>query len=67
MAGYIINNVDKSKSCIKTTTKSLLWKQIIIPMDKDNITKFITLSSIHIANFNRSLKNIKSNMMADYI
>jgi len=36
-------------------------------MDKNNITKFIALFSIHIVNLNRFLKNIKSNIMADYI
>ena len=36
-------------------------------MDKDNITKFMVSSSNHIINLNRSLKNIKSDIMADYI
>ena len=63
----IINNVGKPKSCIKMTTKGLSQKQIIVPMGKDNINKFIALSSVYIANLNRSLKNIKSDVMADYI
>ena len=48
------------------TTKGPLRKQIIVPMGNDNKTKFIALSSDHIANLNRVLKNIKSNIMADY-
>ena len=36
-------------------------------MGKNNINKFIALSSIHIANLNISLKNIKSDVIADYI
>ena len=63
----IINNTDKFKPHIKMTTKSSLQKQIIVSMGKNNITKFIALSSIHIANLNRSLKNIKLNVIADYI
>ena len=35
-------------------------------MSNDNKTKFIALSSDHIANLNRMLKNIKSDIMADY-
>ena len=36
-------------------------------MGKNNINKFMALSSIHIANLNISLKNIKSDIIADYI
>ena len=63
----IINNPGKSKSCIKMTTKGSSRKQIIIPIDKDNINKFMASSSIYIANINRALKNIKLNIMADYV
>jgi len=35
-------------------------------MSNDNKTKFIALSSDHIANLNRMLKNIKLDIMADY-
>ena len=63
----IINNAGKPKSCIKMTTKGLLQKQIIVTMGKDNINKFIALSSVYIANLNRSFKNIKSDIMAYYI
>ena len=63
----IINDTGKFKPHIKMTTKGSLQKQIIVSMGKNNITKFIALSSIHIANLNRSLKNIKLNVIADYI
>jgi len=63
----IINNADKSKPHIKMTIQSLSWKQIIVFIDKDNFTKFMALSSIHIVNLDRFLKNIKSNIIADYI
>ena len=36
-------------------------------MSKNNIYKFMALSSIHIADLNRSLKNIKSDVIVDYI
>ena len=36
-------------------------------MGKNNINKFMALSSIHIADLNRSLKNIKSDVIVDYI
>jgi len=63
----IINDTGKFKPHIKMTTKGSLQKQIIVSMGKNNIIKFIALSSIHIANLNRSLKNTKLNVIADYI
>jgi len=62
----IINNLDKLKSRINMTTKGLSRKQIIIPMDNDNKTKFMALSNDYIANLNKTLKNIKSNVIVDY-
>jgi len=35
-------------------------------MDNDNISKFMSSSSKHIANINKVLKNIKSNILADF-
>lgn len=63
----IINNMDKTKSCIKMTTKGLLQKQIIIPIGRNNINKIMALSSVYVTNINRALKNIKSNIIVDYI
>jgi len=63
----IINNSDKAKSQIKITTKGLLCKQTIVSMGKNNITKFMASSSNYVINLNRALKNIKSEVMVDYV
>ena len=62
----IIDNSNKTKYHIKMTTKDPSWKQIIIPMSKENGNKFMESTSIYIANINRALKNIKSSVLADY-
>ena len=62
----IINDKGKSKPYINMTTKGLSQKQIIVSISKDNTNKFMALSSIHVVNINRALRNIKSNVMADY-
>lgn len=49
------------------TTKRLSRKQIIISMNLDNTNKFMKDLSAHITNINRALKNIKSDIMADFI
>jgi len=49
------------------TTKDLLHKQIIVPIDKDNTNKFMASASNYITNINRALKNIKSDILADYV
>ena len=49
------------------TTKDLSHKQVIVPMNSDNIIKFMTNSSNHITNINRLLKNIKLKYKVDYI
>ena len=36
-------------------------------MGKDNITKFMAFSSDHVVNLDRALKNIKSEVMVDYV
>jgi len=48
-------------------TKESLRKQVIILVSNNNKTKFIEMSSTHITNINRVLKNIKSEVMADFI
>jgi len=66
-----INNIIKEplkpKPCIQITTKDPSRKQVIIPMAKNNIDKFMKNSSIHVANLNRNLKNTKSEVLVDYI
>ena len=49
------------------TIKKPLHKQVIIPMSIDNANNFVKESSIHVANINRLLKNIKLDVMADFI
>jgi len=51
----IINDSGKTKSYIK------------IFIGKENSNKFMGSASIHIANINRALKNIKSSILVDYI
>jgi len=62
----IINTPDKPKHRINMTTKDSLRKQIIVPIGNDNKAKFMASSSEYIANLNRILKNIKSDVMADF-
>ena len=63
----IINGDDKPKLRLNMTTKGPSCKQVIIPMNSNNIGKFMANSSDHIININRLLKNIKSECKADYI
>ena len=63
----LINSSRKIKPRINMTIKDLSRRQIIVPMSNDNKSKFITASSLHITNLNRVLKNIKSEVMADFV
>ena len=63
----IINDSGKVKPRINITTKGLSRRQIIVPMSNDDILKFMTSSSSHIANLNSAFKNIKSEIVADFI
>ena len=47
-------------------TKGFLRKQIIVLISNDNKAKYIVSSSNHITNFNRALKNTKSEVMVDF-
>ena len=49
------------------TTKGPLRKQVIISISKDNINAFMKNSSLHVANINRQLCNVKSEVLTDYI
>ena len=48
-------------------TKNLFRKQIIISMSSANISKLISISGKHITNINRALKNIKSEILANFV
>ena len=63
----IVKGSPKAKRQINMTTKGPLHKQVIIPMSNDNIVKFIKNSSMHIANINRNLRSIKSEVSVDFI
>jgi len=49
------------------TTKGPSRKQIIVPMGNDNIKMFMTLSNDHVINVNQALKNVKSDVIIDFI
>ena len=49
------------------TTKGLSYKQVIVSMKNVNTNSFIKDLSIYIFNISRTLKNIKSSTMVDYI
>lgn len=48
-------------------TKCSSRKQVIILMSNNNKAKFIESFSVYITNLNRALKNIKLEIMADFI
>ena len=49
------------------TTKGPLRKQVIILMNSDNIVKFMKESLLHVSNINRALKNVKSEVLVNFI
>ena len=49
------------------TTKELLRKYVIISMSNDNNAKFMKDSSAHVANINKALRNVKSEILVDFI
>ena len=49
------------------TTKGLSRKQFIILINRDNTVKFIKKSSQHISNINKALRNVKSDILVDFI
>jgi len=63
----LISSNNKLKLHINMTIKGPLHKQVIVPINIDNTRKLIKDSSTHVININRVLKNIKSNVMADFI
>ena len=62
-----MNDIGKHKSYINMTTKGPSQKQIIIPMSSDNSQKIMTTSEEHIANQNCALKDIKSDIVINFI
>jgi len=58
---------DKSKPRLNMTIKGPLYKQVIVLMNNDLGKRFIKDLATHITNINYVLKNIKSNIYADFI
>jgi len=63
----MIKGNSKPKPCINMTTKGLSRKQVIVPMNKENKRNFIEESSTYVTNMNRALKNIKSEVMINFM
>ena len=63
----IINNKNKMRPQLNMTTKGPSKKQVIVPMSKVNINNILTLANKHVTNINRTLKNIKSNILVNFI
>ena len=49
------------------TTEGPSKKQVIVSMSNNNKAKFIEDSCSYVSNLNRTLKNIKSNTIVDYV
>ena len=64
---HIIKSNSKPKPWINMTTKSIPRKQVIVPMNNTNKNNFMKESSVHITNINKVLKNIKTDVMVDFI
>ena len=64
----ITNNIElKSKPKFNMTTKSPSRKQIIIHMNTNNSEEVVSQANEYISNINRLLKDVKSDVSADYI
>jgi len=60
-------NKKKDKPRFNITMKNPLRRQILVPMSLMNSNKFIALSSIHVANINWTLKDIKLDTIIDFV
>ena len=63
----VLNETKKNKPRLNMMTKRLSRKQIIVLISSNNLEKFIVLSNKHVANINRALKDIKLDVMTDFI
>ena len=63
----VINKLRKEKSRINMTSKRLLRRQVLVFISLSNLMKFMVLFCKHVVNINRALKDIKSDIMADFI
>ena len=58
---------DKKKSKVNMTTRGPSRKQIIIPMAKLNAELIVNSAYQYVVNINKYLKNIKSDIITDFI
>ena len=63
----IISGENKPKPCLNITTKEPSRKQVIISINTKNRNCFMKELSAYVYNINRALKNIKSEIIADFI
>ena len=63
----MIKGDGRPKPCINMTTKGPSRKQVIVLMNKENKKNFMKESSAHVTNMNRVLKNIKLEVMVDFM
>ena len=63
----MIKDNSKLKPQINMTTKGLSKKQVIVLMNDANKRNFIEKSSVHITNINSTLKNIKIEVIVNFI
>jgi len=61
------NSEGKKKPSINMTTRGPLRKQVIVLMVKSNTELIVQLAHQHIANINNCLKNIKSDVIMDFL
>ena len=61
------NSNQKDKPKFNMITKGLSRKQIIISMSMNNVKRVMVQSNIYMTNINQSLKNIKSEICANFI
>jgi len=62
-----MNDTKKERSKINITTKSPSKEHVIISMSFTNMEKVIVMLSKYVTNINRALKNIKSEVVVDFI
>jgi len=63
----IIKGNGKPKLCINMTTKGPSRKQVIVPINNNNKRNFMEKSSSHVTNMNSTLKDVKSEIMVDFV
>ena len=64
----VINNLSqKNKSRLNITTKDLLKKQVIVPMEVKNSDRMMAKANTYVSSNNRLLKEVKSEISVDFI